>query len=625
MKKNLIISTALVLALSTSQLVFATDATTSASEAWVAPAATAPAKPAPAKATPAPVKATPAPVKATPAPVKPAVEAPKPAVEAPNPAVEAPKPAVEAPKPAVEAPKLAVEAPKPAVEAPKPAVQAGETYTVVAGDSLAKIAKRFGTTYQELAKLNSLKNPNLILINQVLVVKPVVDVVTAPSIKESSDPAKIAKGLSADGTWIFAVLSDVKLADPLKVDGFYYSKDDPKAKEFPASSVYRKLALYAQDADHNVTANYTLTVPKINVTSPNFRIQNGKVVGDIYVNAVGFELSGTTVEGNVYFASQSQMDYAKLEKGKVTGKVAVQAVDGVTAASEKEGADAAKLVKGVSKDGGWIYSITKNVTMDKELVVEGTFRSKGLAENDVYRKLALYSQSKDRDAKNQVTENFTLTVPKMTVNSPNFRIQNGIVKGDIYVNATGFELAGAKVDGNVYFATESQLESAKLEAVKEVTGKVEVKAFVDGVSAASEKEGNTAADVQKGLATTGGWIYALTNNVTLTDTLNVDGTFNSKGDPTAAVYRKLALYAQDKDRVVTANYTLTAPKGITVTSPNMNFVNGKVVGDVTVNADGFVLNNCTIQGNLTFATEAQKASAVLDKGVVTGGAITVAK
>lgn len=43
----------------------------------------------------------------------------------------------------------------------------GETvYTVVAGDTLDKIAKKYGTTYQELAKANMLDNPNLIEIGQ---------------------------------------------------------------------------------------------------------------------------------------------------------------------------------------------------------------------------------------------------------------------------------------------------------------------------------------------------------------------------------------------------------------------------------------------------------------------------
>lgn len=46
-----------------------------------------------------------------------------------------------------------------------------KTYTVVSGDTLWKISQRFlgsGSRYPEIAKLNNLKNPNLIYVGQVL-------------------------------------------------------------------------------------------------------------------------------------------------------------------------------------------------------------------------------------------------------------------------------------------------------------------------------------------------------------------------------------------------------------------------------------------------------------------------
>ena len=42
------------------------------------------------------------------------------------------------------------------------------TYTVVAGDTLSGIANRYGTTYQELARINNISNPNLIYVGQVI-------------------------------------------------------------------------------------------------------------------------------------------------------------------------------------------------------------------------------------------------------------------------------------------------------------------------------------------------------------------------------------------------------------------------------------------------------------------------
>lgn len=52
----------------------------------------------------------------------------------------------------------------------KPSAEPGnyETYTVVKGDSLYKIANKFGTTVANLVALNNISNPNLIHVGQVL-------------------------------------------------------------------------------------------------------------------------------------------------------------------------------------------------------------------------------------------------------------------------------------------------------------------------------------------------------------------------------------------------------------------------------------------------------------------------
>jgi LysM repeat protein len=44
----------------------------------------------------------------------------------------------------------------------------GNTYTVQSGDTLSGIANKYNTTYQELARINGISNPNLISIGQVL-------------------------------------------------------------------------------------------------------------------------------------------------------------------------------------------------------------------------------------------------------------------------------------------------------------------------------------------------------------------------------------------------------------------------------------------------------------------------
>lgn len=141
------------------------------------------------------------------------------------------------------------------------------------------------------------------------------EVVTTASI--SNEPEDILAGLSADGTWIYAITDDATVSEDIVVSGTFHDKNEE------SGDIYRKLALYSQDEDHNVTAEFKLTAPTMTVESPNFKIQNGTFVGDVVVKAEGFELADSTVEGNVTFDSQELMDAAKLDAGTVTGETTV--------------------------------------------------------------------------------------------------------------------------------------------------------------------------------------------------------------------------------------------------------------------------------------------------------------
>lgn len=48
------------------------------------------------------------------------------------------------------------------------AVKKETTYTVKSGDTLSGIAKKYNTTYQEIARKNGIANPNVIRVGQVL-------------------------------------------------------------------------------------------------------------------------------------------------------------------------------------------------------------------------------------------------------------------------------------------------------------------------------------------------------------------------------------------------------------------------------------------------------------------------
>lgn len=62
------------------------------------------------------------------------------------------------------------QAPAPAASAPTATARATTGYTVVSGDTLSRIASRFGTTVAAIASANGLANPSFIRIGQVLAV-----------------------------------------------------------------------------------------------------------------------------------------------------------------------------------------------------------------------------------------------------------------------------------------------------------------------------------------------------------------------------------------------------------------------------------------------------------------------
>ncbi|TVP91700.1 polymer-forming cytoskeletal protein [Alkalibacterium sp.] len=141
------------------------------------------------------------------------------------------------------------------------------------------------------------------------------DAVTAASITDDAD--QVVASLSTDGNWITAITDDVDVSDDITVAGTFHNQDDEDQEE------YRKLALYAQDEDRNVTDEFTLSVGTMTVESPNFRIQEGTLDGDVYVDAEGFELYNATVTGNVTFASEDLHEAAMLDEGTVEGEVSV--------------------------------------------------------------------------------------------------------------------------------------------------------------------------------------------------------------------------------------------------------------------------------------------------------------
>ncbi|MEC9490450.1 MAG: hypothetical protein UMU04_05830 [Halanaerobiales bacterium] len=154
--------------------------------------------------------------------------------------------------------------------------------------------------------------------------------------------------------------------------------------------------------------------------------------------------------------------------GNGTDQNQEEAADTVTTASivsEEE-----EFRQAISADGTWIVAILNDLTFEEEIVVEGTFHNGGDPENDAYRKIAAYAQDDERN----VTDRYTITAPQMTISSPNTRFQGGVFEGDVVVEANGFTLYDATVEGNIYFVSEEYQESAEITEDSEVTGEMEV-------------------------------------------------------------------------------------------------------------------------------------------------------
>jgi hypothetical protein len=127
------------------------------------------------------------------------------------------------------------------------------------------------------------------------------------------------------------------------------------------------------------------------------------------------------------------------------------------------------FIDAISSTGTWIIAITKDLTVNQDITLEGEFKNgkKDDAGNDIIqRKVALYAQDENRN----ITARYVLTAPKLTVKSPQASIQHGTFKGDLYVDVDNFALIDATVDGNVFFTKQEYMDSFTMDETSNVTG-----------------------------------------------------------------------------------------------------------------------------------------------------------
>jgi predicted small lipoprotein YifL/cytoskeletal protein CcmA (bactofilin family) len=289
---------------------------------------------------------------------------------------------------------------------------------------------------------------------------------TSRPTQMTADAGNVQDALGPDGSWIVIFTDDVTVGEELTVAGEVYEEEGADAPR-------RKIALYEQDADRNVTARHTLTTPRLIIEHENTRIQSGEVAGDVFVNAAGFELTGGgTINGNLYFASEEFRDGANItDDSTVMGEIRIGSpADAVSRPTQLTATDAASVDEALGVDGPWIILFEGDVSVDSDVVIVGAVYEEAGAEAP-RRKLALYAQDADRN----VTARYTLSAPRVIVHHLNTRVQAGTIAGDVYVEEEGFELtSGATIDGDLSFADEALQASSSISDDSTVTGEVRI-------------------------------------------------------------------------------------------------------------------------------------------------------
>ncbi|TVP91701.1 polymer-forming cytoskeletal protein [Alkalibacterium sp.] len=141
------------------------------------------------------------------------------------------------------------------------------------------------------------------------------DVTTGATQVRVSDEDSLLEGVSDAGAWIIIFEDNVSSDEDLVLTGGFENNN---------GDAERKLALYEQDADRNVTDTFTLSAPMITIEQESTRLQYGTFEGDVYVDAENFRLVGGTIDGDLIFASEEYEESAEIDdESTITGEIRV--------------------------------------------------------------------------------------------------------------------------------------------------------------------------------------------------------------------------------------------------------------------------------------------------------------
>ena len=144
---------------------------------------------------------------------------------------------------------------------PGPETDSRPTYTVKRGDTLYQIALDHGLDYKELAAWNSLENPNLIRVGQVLRVAAPADTSAAAGTGATTAPLKVPATVTAAASGAVSPTSTYTSVSTNRNSDNY--KSSPKAVKEPYSEqALRDVARSAQASTEVVAMAAPLGAPK---------------------------------------------------------------------------------------------------------------------------------------------------------------------------------------------------------------------------------------------------------------------------------------------------------------------------------------------------------------------------
>lgn len=167
--------------------------------------------------------------------------------------------------------------------------------------------------------------------------------------------------------------------------------------------------------------------------------------------------------------NKSESADVKTPENTTTTEAKTDVVSGASQVNDEE-----TFKQKISKDNtNFMIIVNKDLTFTEDLVVESGIKKDKEGKEAPNRAIAPAAE----DASLNISERYTLTVPNLIFAGENGKFENGILKGNIYVQAEGFILQDATVDGNIYFATEELKDAFKVDETSKITGTVEVKEY----------------------------------------------------------------------------------------------------------------------------------------------------